>query len=118
MMPSDAKTQKAIVVILRYGSLIAMLTMAVGLVWSFFRGLTPTTPGDRAVQAGSVLRALAHHDPSAPAALGILLLLLTPTVRIAAAAVGFALEREYRYVLISLGVLMIVMLSIGLAVAG
>ena len=42
---------------------------------------------------------------------GILLLIATPTVRIIAALVMFAIERDKKMVLVSMGVLLIVVLS-------
>jgi uncharacterized membrane protein len=42
---------------------------------------------------------------------GILLLIVTPTVRIIAAVAMFALERDKKMVLVSMGVLLIVVLS-------
>jgi uncharacterized membrane protein len=42
---------------------------------------------------------------------GIVLLIATPTVRIIAALIMFAIQREMKMVLVSLGVLLIVVLS-------
>jgi uncharacterized membrane protein len=54
-------------------------------------------------------------DPPAVAELGLLLLLLTPILRIVVAATTFGLERDHKYMFIALGVLAVVMLSIGFA---
>lgn len=64
----------------------------------------PTTPGD-------VVAGLAQFKPYAFIALGLLLLIATPVIRVAASVVIFALERDYAYILITLIVLIILIVS-------
>ena len=64
----------------------------------------PTTPGD-------VLAGLAQFKPYAFIALGLLLLIATPVIRVAASVVIFALERDYAYILITAIVLIILIVS-------
>ena len=64
----------------------------------------PTGPGD-------VLAGLAQFKPYAFIALGLLLLIATPVIRVAASLVVFALERDYAYVFITLIVLVILVVS-------
>ncbi|MDZ7262871.1 MAG: DUF1634 domain-containing protein [candidate division KSB1 bacterium] len=42
---------------------------------------------------------------------GLLILMFTPVVRVLMASIGFALDKRWRFVAVSLGVLMILMLS-------
>ena len=64
----------------------------------------PTTPGD-------VLAGVAQFKPYAFIALGLLLLIATPVLRVAASVVIFLLERDYAYVFITLIVLLILIVS-------
>lgn len=112
---SEEKAELAIARVLRYGSLSATLIMALGLTFLFVRGEVTTLPQFHRVALRILLPKLIRFDPAAVTELGILLLLLTPIFRILVAIVTFALERDYKYVVISLGVLAIVLLSIGVA---
>jgi len=105
------KGQHYIALALRYGSLISTLVMALGLSVLLARAavlfFSPSAvAGEFWVKnvRGAAL-AVMHG--------GILLLLLTPIFRIMVASVSFALQRDRKYVLISLGVLLVVLLSIG-----
>src|SRR5690242_5900965 len=109
-------TEAIISWILRVGVLASALLVALGVVLLFVTGETgyggsfndlaglvqyhqgqhvafPTTPGD-------VLAGLAQFKPYAFIALGLLLLIATPVIRVAASVVIFLLEHDYAYVLI------------------
>src|SRR5579862_8414181 len=64
----------------------------------------PTTPSD-------VLAGLVQLKPYALIALGLLLLIATPVIRVAASVVIFALERDLAYVFITLVVLLMLLVS-------
>lgn len=113
---SELKGGRAIVVVLRYGSLLGTLVMAAGVVLALVRG-TPVGPGDsRPIHFDLLLWRLLRLEPLAIIESGVLMLLFTPIARIVAAVIGFALERDLKYVLISLGVLAVVLLSISFAI--
>jgi uncharacterized membrane protein len=61
-----------------------------------------------------LLPRLREGQPLAITQLGLIVLILTPVVRVAVSAVGFALERDRLYVLITLAVLTILLLSLTL----
>jgi len=113
--PTEEKTRSAIAFILRYGSLASTLLMALGLLLILVRGAVATPGGALPILPRMLFAGLAHFDPLAITESGVLLLLLTPIFRIVAAAVSFGLEHNYRYVLISLGVLAVIFGSIGFA---
>jgi len=110
---SEERGQEAIAAVLRYGSLAATLVMALGLALMLARGTGGSLP---AYHRAQLLPRLIRLDAAAVTECGILLLLLTPIFRIIVAAVAFALERDFKYVAISLGVLAVVLVSIGFAV--
>ena len=110
------KGQHYIALSLRYGSLISTLVMALGLSVLLARAavlfFSPSSAAGEfwVKNVRGVALAVMHG--------GILLLLLTPIFRIMVASVSFALERDRKYVLISLGVLLVVLLSIGFSFKG
>jgi uncharacterized membrane protein len=61
---------------------------------------------------GGLPTRLAALEPLAITQLGLLALLATPVVRVAASVVGFALERDRLYMTITLAVLVILLTSI------
>ncbi len=120
--------------ILRVGVLASALLIALGVALLFVTGKTgyggsfndlaglvqynqgqhvafPTTPGD-------VLVGLAQFKPYAFIALGLLVLILTPVIRVAASVVIFLLERDLAYVFITLIVLIILVVSFLLGKTG
>ena len=112
MVKFDAEEgQHYIALTLRYGSLISTLVMTLGL------SVLLAHAAVRFLSTGAVAGKFWVESVRATALAmmrgGILLLLLTPIFRIIVASVSFALERDRKYVLISLGVLLVVLLSIG-----
>jgi uncharacterized membrane protein len=61
---------------------------------------------------------LAHGNPVAVIVLGLLVLLATPVARVAVSIIAFALERDWRYVVITSIVLVILLVSFGLGRGG
>ena len=107
---TEEKAQNAIATVLRYGSMLSTLVMAVGVALAFFRGSAGSPTADLA--PGALLMKAFEFDPLGIAELGIFLLLLTPVARVVIAVVAFAIERDHKYALISSGVLLVVLASI------
>ena len=72
---------------------------------------------DAMVPLSDLLAELARFNPAAFISLGLLALIATPILRVAGSIVGFAIERDWRYTLITTVVLVIVILSIVLGQA-
>jgi uncharacterized membrane protein len=72
------------------------------------------------VSVGAIVRGLTHPpvDPLALIALGLLLLLLTPVLGVAAAIPAFLVARDYRYVAISSLVLLALLAGLALGAVG
>lgn len=115
-MREPEKGERAIALTLSYGSLISTLVMTLGLAVMVARGSAPRLTIATRIRPATILEGLVRFDAVALMEFGILLLLLTPIFRILVAVISFALERDYKFVLISLGVLAIVFFSISLAV--
>lgn len=75
------------------------------------------SPGDPAIQSVSgILQSAGHLNSEGLIQLGLLLLIATPVARVALAVVGFALERDRLYAVVSLIVLTILAFSLLYAV--
>jgi uncharacterized membrane protein len=71
------------------------------------------TPGGVDLQTvGGVLHSAAHLDSQGLIQFGLLLLIATPVARVALAVVGFALEKDRLYAMVSLIVLAILVFSL------
>ena len=117
--------------VLRSGVIVSSIVTIVGfalLVWATYAG-TPH-PGLAAVYPAprghaEVLRTPAEvaagllgGDPSAVVILGLLILLFTPIVRVAVSTLGFAFQRDWTYVAITLYVLAVLGVSFLIGAAG
>lgn len=108
----DALVRQAELIIsnvLRGGVLLSAGTIAIGVALFYVRYFTSSTPHSAATtfpaSLGQVGAGLAHGNPLAIIALGLLILLATPIFRVAVSIVAFALERDRQYVLITVIVL-------------
>lgn len=108
-----SKGRDVIASVLRYGSIISTVVMALGVALVFVRGGAKTLP--QALSVGNLFMKALELDPLGVTQLGILLLLLTPVLRVLVAVITFGLERDFRYALISAGVFLIVLGSIAFA---
>ena len=88
---------------LRVGVLVSALLSVVGLaVWAAggFRNIVPAIGS----QIAETIDSAAHGDASGIIYLAIAILIATPVFRVAVSSVYFALEKDGKYVLISLAV--------------
>lgn len=108
--------------VLRGGVFLSALIILAGVV-AFYHAYF-TTPGHTANVAAfphtlaDVGAGLAHGNPLAIIVLGLLVLLATPVVRVAVSIFAFALERDWRYVVITSLVLAILLVSFALGRGG
>ncbi|HLZ21502.1 MAG TPA: DUF1634 domain-containing protein [Ktedonobacterales bacterium] len=108
--------------VLRIGVLLSALIILVGVV-SFYHSYF--TASGHAVNTaafphtlGGVGAGLAHGDSLAIIMFGLLVLLMTPVARVVVSIVAFALERDWRYVVITSIVLCILIISFVLGRGG
>ncbi len=89
------------------------LLMAAGLILTLAGGLRPEE-APASAKIGDILR-FALEKPAHPLTLlygGILVLMCTPILRVIAALIGFAEERDRRYVLVSATVLFLLLCEV------
>lgn len=110
-MPTGRTASRAIAAVLRWGSYLSAGVLLVGIILVVRTRNVPLQigPGLPLTEMG---RALAAGNPYAVMQLGIVLLLLTPLVRIVTAAAAFARAGERRYALVSLVVLGLILLTL------
>ena len=91
--------------VLRWGTIVAVVAAGLGLAWALAAGASAQT--DR-----SVLELIGDGGPDALIAIGLLALTLVPIAALAAAAVVFARAGERRSLLVTLGVLLLLLVSL------
>lgn len=128
-MKRDVDVESIISFTLRAGVTISVLVMLAGIIFTFVHhpayfssrpALGELTAAGTAYSNSirMVLHGIAEHRGQSIAMLGVLLLIATPVVRVAISVLLFAVEKDFRYVLITAVVLVILLLSMfsGLAV--
>ena len=115
------RTELVISNVLRGGVLFSALIISVGVVLFYARDAQSAHglldhPYPHSI--GEVISGLAQSSPIAIIAVGLLLLLSTPVIRVAVSIFAFTLERDWRYVVITTLVLAILIASFLLGKGG
>lgn len=100
-----------IAAVLKWGSLLSGALMLAGVLWIVAAADVPLQVGPP-MPLEHLVAQLRAGNPYAVMQAGVLLLLLTPLVRVTVAAVSFWRDGERRYALVSLVVLAIILASI------
>ena len=114
---TDVDLNRSVGNLLRLGVILSVVTSLVGFVKLFTEGFVMPKykmleMGDSSEKVwGSFWDSLCKGEGMAIIQLGILLLILTPLVRIIFALIGYLKEKDYTYVIISLIVLAIMTVS-------
>jgi uncharacterized membrane protein len=113
----DALLQQSELIIsnvLRGGVLLSAAVILLGTILFYIRWVGSSHSTNAASFPHSLVavgQGLAHGDPLAIIALGLLMLLATPVLRVAVSVITFGLERDWLYTAITLLVLAILVLS-------
>ncbi len=111
MKQDTVSINKIIVTVLRWGSGVSIILMAAGLGLFLINGCSAANTYFTGFH--QVLTGVLAFDPAALMTGGIICLLLTPFLRVAGAFLSFLLiEKDKPYALISLGVLIILVISL------
>ncbi|MDD1772870.1 MAG: DUF1634 domain-containing protein [Methanomassiliicoccales archaeon] len=94
--------------ILRWGMMISLALMLVGLAL----GIATGAEGTEIVPLEDIPSGLVEMDPLAFLTLGILLLIITPLARVFGALSVFLKERDRQFVLVSIAVLLAVTVAV------
>lgn len=128
---STTRLELAISTILRLGVILSFAVVVLGLgllLRSAYAGPNPPgaavlfPPPEGAAEIlrtpAEVLDGLREGHPSAVVSLGLLILLSTPIIRVAASIIGFALQRDWLYVAITFFVLGVLAVSFTIGAVG
>lgn len=116
---TDERIEAAIGIILRVGVIAAAALVAAGGI-SYLVGHGGSAPSYRAFQGApaeltsmrGIIRGAAALHPLFVVQLGLIVLMATPVARVIACAAGFGWERDFKYVVISLVVLGLLLVSL------
>jgi uncharacterized membrane protein len=107
--------------ILKYGVVVSTTLVALGMVLAFaytpaafpdsLQQLVSTNYGRPTTNPAELFAGLGAASPSSILQLGLILLLATPVARVAASVVIFMLEHDQKYVVITLFVLSVLLVS-------
>ena len=115
--PEPVRFRLIVSYVLLIGVLISAALIAVGFVLALAVGwqtslLGSAAPNGGTADFGRILRGLLALTPTAIVQLGLVVLVLTPVVRVATSLIAFAIERDRLYVLITLAVFAVLIASI------
>jgi uncharacterized membrane protein len=95
--------------VLRFGVLVSCSLFVVGVLAD---AVDPIAFGTiKPAHIPLLLKALLHGSPAAMMHIGVLVLLVTPVARVVAMAWSFARERDFTFASISIGVLLLLIVS-------
>ena len=79
--------------------------MAIGLIAAFVQPVTPLAPGGPVTLLSLIANVYAgRFDPVTVMFLGLVLLMFTPFLRVFMAIIGFAMEKDWRFVGVAIAV--------------
>ena len=111
MMPTDEKIDTAIGLILRTGVIAAACLVALGGAAYLAKATGGPLASDLRSLTG-IFRGATGLRPLYIIQLGLLVLMATPVIRVIACVIGFGVERDRPYVIISLIVLTLLLASL------
>lgn len=118
--PSSDQMTIIIARILQVGVMVSAAILLLGVILLPLRpgGLTQHRLQSFPTTLLQIWSGITTLHPQAFIALGIILLIATPVLRVAASIVAFGLERDFRYVVITIVVLLILVISFVLGIGG
>ncbi|MEN6521476.1 MAG: DUF1634 domain-containing protein [Armatimonadota bacterium] len=102
-----ADVNRYVEVVLTTGVILSLVILAFGSILLMVKPVPVGVPGS----VMDILRGVIRLNPSAIINLGLLVLLLTPVVRVIAAMLAFFAEKDRKFGLVSLTVLVILAVS-------
>lgn len=97
--------------ILRIGVVTSAIVIAIGIVMMILQGSGGYPNGMEPTSFGTIFAGVFALKPYAIMMLGLFLLILTPTLRVAVSIYAFAVEKDHLYVWITTAVLIILIVA-------
>lgn len=107
----------AIARLLNLGAMVSVALLAAGVLLLVLAGRSPLDPVDHAVDFGRIPADLVALRPEGFLWLGLLAVIATPTSRVIASLLGFAVARDRTMALVSAGVLAVIAVGVILSVS-
>lgn len=104
---ASQRMNRTMYLVLVTGMVLSFSIMAIGLV---MYALDPTE--GTTLSLDKIVDGIVHGNPIAVIDLGIVILIATPLVRVMAAGLTFGIERDYRFVGISVFVLAMILIAV------
>jgi uncharacterized membrane protein len=104
---ASQRMNRTMYLVLVTGLVLSFSVMIIGLA---MYAVTPTEGST--LPLDKILDGIVHGNPIAVIDLGIVILIATPLVRIIAAGITFGLERDYRFLGVSIFVLAMIVLAV------
>jgi uncharacterized membrane protein len=99
--------------VLKWGSYLSLLILLVGLMlFALSSSAFPGISQIKALSLSQLANGLSKFKPIALVNLGLLILMLTPILRVMVAIFSFVLEKDLRYTLVAIAVLIILIFSL------
>jgi uncharacterized membrane protein len=105
---SGRREERAVQRLLRGGLIVSSLLLAAGLGWTLATGTLQAHP----VSFRGLTHSLGSGHPGGIMALGLMVLLALPVVRVIVLAIDFARARDWRYAAVASIVLMLLVLAV------
>lgn len=112
--PRRADLDRPIARVLMAGTYLSMVLVTIGVALMVRAGISPLDPAPTLDPAG-VVDSLAALGPEGFLWLGLVAVILTPTLRVVTSLVGYLLDGERTMALVAVGILSIVVASVALA---
>lgn len=94
--------------VLSVGALLAVVLLLAGIVLMVVRGVAPDAPDYPPFDPGSIVPDMLALRPSGFLWAGIVVVIVTPVIRVIGELVGFALRRERGLALVAAAILLVV----------
>lgn len=115
-MPKSKLAYNYISAVLKWGSYLSLFILLLGLILLFFVSTPiPITFQVKALSLSQLTNELFKLNIVAFINLGLLVLMITPILRVTVAIFSFILEKDSKYTIIASGVLLVLMFSLLLA---
>ena len=111
---SGVRLERSIARLLTVGTYLSIALLAVGFVLMLAQGISPLEPAP-AFDLGSIPSHIAALDPLGFLWLGLIVVVATPSARVAAALLGYGRQGDRRMALVAVGILVVIGLSVALA---
>jgi uncharacterized membrane protein len=115
MSGTMAALDRTVARVLRWGIGASIALLAIGVALMVVTGVDPLGPPPPPFTPSAIVPGLLALDPLPFLWLGLIVAIATPSLRVLASLLGFARTGQRRMALVSVGILVVIVLSVALA---